>query len=83
VAVVANEAHFSKFVHEETHAGPRCSDHLRKRLLADFRDNGLRFPFLAKVRQQQEQPGKTFLARIEQLIDKVCFDADGPAQDGR
>ena len=22
-------------------------------------------------------PGKTFLTRIEQLIDEVCFDADG------
>ena len=72
-------AQFSKFVHEETHAGPGCSDHLRKRLLTDFRDNGLRFPFLAKVCQQQEQPGETFLARIEQLIHKVCFDADAPA----
>ena len=36
--------------------------------------------FLAKIRQQQEQPGKTFLTRIEQLIDEVCFDADGPAR---
>ena len=27
----------------------------------DFRDDRLRFPFLAKVRQQQEQPGETFL----------------------
>jgi len=78
VAVVANEAKFSKSVHEETHAGPRRSDHLRKRLLADFRDDRLGFAFLAKIRQQQEQTGKTFLARIEQLIDEVCFDADGP-----
>ena len=31
----------------------------------------LRFVFLAKVRQQQEQAGKTFLTRIEQLIDEV------------
>ena len=74
--VVVNEAQFSKFVHEETHAGPRRSDHLRKRLLTDFRDDGLRFPFLAKVRQQQEQPRKTFLARIEQLIDQIGFDAN-------
>jgi hypothetical protein len=77
VAVVVNEA---QFVHEETHTGPGCSDHLRKRLLADFRDDGLRFPFLAKVRQQQEQTGKTSLARIKQLIDEVCFDADGSTQ---
>ena len=47
------------------------ADHLRQRLLADFRDHRLRFAFLAKIRQQQEQPGKAFLARIEQLIDEV------------
>ena len=41
---------------------------------------GSGFSFLAKVRQQQEQPGKPFLARIEQLIDEVCLDADGPGQ---
>jgi hypothetical protein len=75
-----NEAQFSKFVHEETHAGPGRADHLGKRLLADFRDYRLRFVFLAKVRQQQEHTGKTFLTRIEQLIHEVCFDADGPAQ---
>jgi len=68
VAVVANEAQFSKFVHEETHTGSGRADHLRQRLLADFRDHRLRFSFLAKIRQQQEQPGETFLARIEQLI---------------
>jgi len=32
--------------------------------------------FLAKVRQQQEQPRKTFLARIEQLIEEIGFDAN-------
>ena len=79
-AVVVNEAEFSKLVHEKAHARPGRSDHLRKRLLADFRDHRLRFVFLTKVRQQQKQAGKTFLARIEQLIDEVCFDADGPAQ---
>ena len=36
--------------------------------------------FLAEVRQQQQHAGKPLLARIEQLIDKVCFDADAPAQ---
>src|ERR1700730_6812546 len=78
--VVVNEAQFSKFVHEETHARPGRADHLRKRLLADFRDYRLRFVFLAKVRQQQEQTGKTFLTRIEQLIDEVGFDADCPVK---
>ena len=55
-AVVVNKPQFSKFVHEETHPGPGRSDHIRKGLLADFREDRLRFLFLAKVRQQQEQP---------------------------
>src|ERR1700731_4694013 len=80
-AVVVNKPQFSKFVHEKTHPGPGRSDHIRKRLLADFREDRLRFlVVLAKVRQQQGQPGKTFLTRIEQLIDEVCLDADGPRQ---
>ena len=77
---VVNEAQFSKFVHEKTHPGPGRADHIRKGLLADFREDRLRFGFLAKVRQQQEQPGQTFLARIEQLIDEVRLDPDGPRQ---
>jgi hypothetical protein len=79
-AVVLNETQFSKFVHEKTHAGSRRSNHLRKSLLADFRNHRLRFSFLAKVRQQQEQPGKTLFTRVEQLIDQVRFDADRPTQ---
>ena len=56
------------------------SDHFRKGLLADFRDHRLGCHLLAEVRQQQEQAGKPLLARIEQLIDQVRFDADAPAQ---
>ena len=55
-AVVGDEPQFSKSIHEKTHAGPGRSDHLRKRLLADFRDYRLRLAFLPKVRQQQEHP---------------------------
>src|ERR1700732_736938 len=79
-AVVVNKTEFSKFVHEKTHPGAGRADHIRKRLLADFREDRLRFLVLAKIRQQQEQPGKTFLTRIEQLIDEVCLDADGPRE---
>src|SRR5580700_454872 len=82
-AVVFNEAKLTKFVHEETDARPRRSNHFRKRLLADFGDDRLRPGFLAEVSQQQEHSGKPFLARIEQLIDKVGFNADGPAQEMR
>jgi hypothetical protein len=33
------------------------------------------------VGHEQEQPGKAFLTRIEQLIHEVCFDANGPANE--
>ena len=36
--------------------------------------------FLAEVGQKQEQPGKPFFTRIEQLIDEVRFSPDRPAQ---
>jgi hypothetical protein len=79
-AVVVNKPQFSKFVHEKSHPGPGRTDHLRKRLLADVREDRLRFVVLAKIRQQQEHPGKPFLTRIEQLIDEICLDADGARQ---
>src|SRR5208283_5666002 len=79
-AVVGNKAQLAKFVHEKTHARPRRSDHLRKGFLADLGDNRLRFAFFAEVRQQQEQAGKTLLARIEKLIDQICFYADSSPQ---
>ena len=82
-AIVMNETQFSKSVHEKTHTGSGCSDHLRECLLADLRDYRLRLAFLAKVRQQQEQPGKAFFARIEQLIDKVGFDTEVSAKEMR
>jgi hypothetical protein len=65
IAVVVDVAKLSKFVHEQAHAGSGRSYHFRKRLLAYFGYDRLRFAVLAKVRQQQEQPGETFLTRIE------------------
>ena len=37
-------------------------------------------PSLPKLASQQKRPCQTLLARVEQLIDKVLFDADGPRQ---
>jgi len=79
-AVILNKTQLSEFVHEETHAGSGCANHLRQGLLADFCDYRFRLSILAKVRQEQEETGKAFLTRIEQLVDKVGFDSDGPAQ---
>ena len=74
VPVVVNEAHLTKLVHEMTDARPGGADHLRQGLLADLCDDGLRPSFLAEVGQQEKDPGKAFLGRIEQLIDKIGLD---------
>jgi hypothetical protein len=72
-AVIVAEGELSEFVHEETYARARSADHLGKRLLADFRNYRLGLPFLAEVGQQQKQAAQPLFARIEELIDKVCF----------
>jgi hypothetical protein len=77
-AVVINEAQLPKLVHEMAHTGPRRADHLRERLLAHLRNDRLGSTFLAKVSQQEKSPCQTLLTRIEQLIDQVLFDPDGP-----
>ena len=51
MAVVVNQAQFSELVHKKTYAGARCTDQLRKRLLADLRDDRLGATFLAEIRQ--------------------------------
>jgi hypothetical protein len=61
-------------------ARARGADHLCQHLLADFGNHRLRLAVFAKVRKQQKRPGKTFLAGIEQLIDQIRFNADGPRQ---
>src|ERR1700730_13100402 len=35
---------------------------------------------LPKFANNRSKPGQPFLTRIEQLIDEVCLDADGPSQ---
>ena len=56
------------------------ADHLRQRFLADLGYDRLGSPLFAEVRQQQQRPGKTLLAGIEQLIDEVGLDLDGARQ---
>ena len=80
VAIVIDEAQFPEFVHEMAHARTRRADHFSECLLADFRDDSLGFSLLAKIGQYQESPCQALLARIEQLIHKVRFDADGSVE---
>jgi hypothetical protein len=49
------------------------------RLLADFRNDRLRFALLAKIGHQEKHPRQTLFARIEKLIDQIFLDAGVPA----
>jgi len=56
--VVFNKAELAKAIHEEANAGPSGTDHFRQCFLRDLRNQRFRFPRLAKLRQQQENPGQ-------------------------
>ena len=77
-AVVIDKSQLSKPIHEK--ADPRTcgADHLGEGLLADFRDDGYRLGFLAKVGQQQEKPGEAFFAGVEEVIHQIRFHANVP-----
>jgi hypothetical protein len=65
-------------------AGGACgADYLGECLLADFRYDRFRFPFLAKIRHQKEHPRQTLFARIEKLVDQIFLDAGFPSQQER
>src|SRR5690242_5233927 len=50
--IVIYEAQSPELVHEKADARAGGADHVRKGLLADFRDDRLRAPFLAEIGQQ-------------------------------
>ena len=60
----------------------RVTDHLCKRLLADFAMIGSAEP-PCQNSQQQKNPCQAFLARIEQLIDQVFLDTTVASQEVR
>src|SRR5271169_1773912 len=83
MAVVLNQAQFSKLVHEVTYTRPCGADQLSKRLLANFCDNRLGSTFLAKIRQQKKRSCQSLFGRIEQLIDQVLFNSNSARQEVR
>jgi hypothetical protein len=50
LAVITDEAQFSEFVHEETHAGSRRADHFRQR---SHWIDGLRVTFFAEIGEKK------------------------------
>src|SRR3954452_19267827 len=64
-SIVFDKAKPAEFVHKKADSRARSADHLGQGLLADLRNNRLRFPFFPKVGQEQEQPSQAFFTRIE------------------
>jgi len=64
MSIVLDISQFSEFIHEEADAGSGRADHFRQGFLSDLSHNRLRPCFLAEVREEKEEPGKTPLARL-------------------
>ena len=77
-AVVTDEAEFTKFVHELTHAGAGRANHIRQHFLTDLSHNLFWTAFFAKIRKEKKKSGEALLARIKQLIDQVFFNPTVP-----
>src|ERR1051325_7477462 len=75
LAVVLDEAQFSKTVHKKAYPRSRRPHHVREGLLAEFRDHRLGFGFLSELSQQQKDARQTLLAGIEKVIDQIRLDA--------
>jgi hypothetical protein len=70
-AVILDKPKFAEAIHKEVDARAGGANHFRQHFLAYFGDDGIRSLFLAKVGEQQKDPGETFFAGIEKLIDQV------------
>ena len=81
MAVVADQSQLSKLVHEMADPRSGGADHFGQCFLADIRADPLWLAVLAEIREQQQQPGKSPLALIEQLIDQVFLDPAVPGQE--
>ena len=68
-AAVIDKAKLPELVHEVTDPRPGGADHLGQVFLIDSGKYGFGFSFLAKMGQQQENPGQALLAGVEKLID--------------
>ena len=75
-AVVIDKPQFSELVHEMTDPRPGSAHHLRQVFLIDSGEDTLGAAFLAKIRQQQETPGQTLLAGVEELVDEILFNSN-------
>lgn len=75
-AVILDKAEPPKLIEKETDARPRSADHFGQRFLTDLGNGGLRLFVFAEVRQEQQNSGQSFFARIEELIHQIFLDAN-------
>src|ERR1017187_3572468 len=76
VARVIDKAQCPELVHEMTDPRPGGADHLGQVLLINSGMDRFGSAFLAKMCQQQENPGQAFLAGVEKLVDQILFIAN-------
>jgi hypothetical protein len=77
-AAVIDKAKLPELLHEMIDSRPGCAHHLCQIFLLDSGKHNPGSTFLAKMSQQEENPGQTLLAGIEKLIDEIfpnAFDA--------
>ena len=75
-AVVIDKTQLLELVHEVTDPRPGGAHHLRQVFLVDSGKDTLGATFLAKMSQQQENPGQPLLAGVEKLVDEILFIAE-------
>ena len=69
--VVLDKSELAEHVHEEIDPRTRRAHFRRQNILINRRNDGFHLAFLAEIGEEQEEPGQTPLARIEQLVDQV------------
>jgi len=79
--VEADIAELFEATQEEADAGPGGAHHLSKRLVRDFRNEGIRFAGLAKVRHQEQRPRQPPFAGVEELIHQIRLGSYAPDED--
>ena len=73
---VINKAQLPELIHEMTDPRPGCADHLCQTILTDSGEHRFAAAFLAKMSEQQKDPGQTLFAGVEKLVDEIRFVSD-------
>ena len=75
-AFVIEKAMLFELIHEMADPRPGGANHLRQAFLIDSGKHCFGPAFLAKMRQQQQNPSQALLAGVEKLVDEIRFVSD-------